>query len=150
MAAREQITMRRLARAEMAAAAFDQRLPWLAGLDKPDEDCAFWNDIVFAECEVWGAEDGNGLVGVIAFRQDWIEQLYILPVAQAKGVGTMLLDIAKSAQRKLLLWTFQKNVGARRFYERHGFVSIEETDGSGNEEREPDVLYRWDAERHRL
>jgi GNAT superfamily N-acetyltransferase len=131
-------------------AAFDQRLPWLAGLHTPDEDRAFWSNIVFAECEVWGAKEGDGLVGVIAFRQDWIEQLYVLPVAQAKGVGTMLLDIAKSAQRKLLLWTFQKNVGARRFYERHGFVSIEETDGSGNEEREPDVLYRWNAERHRL
>jgi hypothetical protein len=29
------------------------------------------------------------------------------------------------------------------FYERHGFMAIEFTDGSGNEEKEPDVLYRW-------
>ena len=41
------------------------------------------------------------------------------------------------------LWTFQKNEGARRFYERHGFDAVELTDGSGNMEREPDVRYAW-------
>ena len=41
------------------------------------------------------------------------------------------------------LWTFQQNLRARRFYERHGFVAVEETDGLGNEERAPDVRYLW-------
>jgi hypothetical protein len=41
------------------------------------------------------------------------------------------------------LWTFQKNVAARRFYEDRGFQAVEETDGSRNEEREPDVHYVW-------
>ena len=40
----------------------------------------------------------------------------------------------------LQLWVFQRNVGARRFYERHGFTLTELTDGSRNEEREPDAL----------
>jgi 8-oxo-dGTP pyrophosphatase MutT (NUDIX family) len=31
----------------------------------------------------------------------------------------------------------------QRFYERHGFIEIERTDGSGNEEQAPDVRYRW-------
>ncbi len=52
--------------------------------------------------------------------------------------------MAKAASTSLQLWTFQKNTSARRFYEARGFVVIEETDGSTNEEREPDVLYRWD------
>jgi hypothetical protein len=30
-----------------------------------------------------------------------------------------------------------------RFYQRHGFVPVERTDGAGNEEREPDVRYQW-------
>jgi hypothetical protein len=47
----------------------------------------------------------------------------------------------------LELWTFQANQGARRFYERHGFEAIELTDGSGNEERTPDVRYAWRAPR---
>jgi hypothetical protein len=44
---------------------------------------------------------------------------------------------------ELQLWTFQVNAGARRFYERHGFVPVELTDGATNQERQPDVRYRW-------
>jgi hypothetical protein len=43
----------------------------------------------------------------------------------------------------LQLWTFQRNTAARRFYGRLGFVAVEQTDGSRNEEDEPDVRYRW-------
>jgi hypothetical protein len=32
-------------------------------------------------------------------------------------------------------------VQARRFYEARGFALIQETDGTGNEEKEPDALY---------
>ncbi len=41
------------------------------------------------------------------------------------------------------LWTFQRNARARRFYEARGFVPVEATDGSRNEEKEPDVRYLW-------
>ena len=45
----------------------------------------------------------------------------------------------------LQLWAFQSNTGARRFYERHGFVEVRRTDGRDNEEGAPDVLYRYRA-----
>ena len=70
-------------------------------------------------------------------------QLYVHPGAQGRGVGSALLDLAKTTGDRLQLWTFQRNLAARRFYERHGFVLVEETDGARNEEREPDALYRW-------
>jgi hypothetical protein len=41
------------------------------------------------------------------------------------------------------LWTFVTNTGARRFYERHGFVAVETTDGSHNEEAAPDIRFVW-------
>ncbi len=41
------------------------------------------------------------------------------------------------------LWTFQTNLPARRFYERHGFIAVRWTDGASNEERAPDVRYVW-------
>jgi hypothetical protein len=41
------------------------------------------------------------------------------------------------------LWTFQKNAAAIRFYLAHGFREVERTDGSRNEEREPDILLEW-------
>lgn len=46
-------------------------------------------------------------------------------------------------QDVLQLWAFQRNLRAIKFYERHGFRLVRETDGSGNEEREPDALYAW-------
>jgi hypothetical protein len=45
----------------------------------------------------------------------------------------------------LTLWTFQRNTAARAFYERRGFTAVELTDGSSNEESEPDVRYVWTA-----
>ncbi len=124
--------------------AFDERLSWLAGLHTPDEDRAYFRDTVFAECEVWGAWAGTVLTGFAAFRDGWIDQLYVLPEAQSSGIGTALLAVAKGSHPRLSLWTFQRNSSARRFYETHGFVVVRETDGSGNEEREPDILYCWE------
>jgi putative acetyltransferase len=103
---------------------------------------AYFRDHFFVECEVWGAADGE-TIGIIAFREGWIDQLYVLPQHQGRGAGDALLRVAKAASSSLQLWTFQKNVLARRFYERRGFVAVKEADGSQNDEHEPDVLYRW-------
>ncbi|CAN5472911.1 GNAT family N-acetyltransferase [soil metagenome] len=131
------------AAATVLRAAFDERFPWLAGLHTPEEDRAFFRNHVFPAGEVWGIDVGE-LAAIIAFRDGWIDQLYVLPRRQRAGLGTALLQIAKAANPALSLWTFQRNTGARRFYEKHGFVMIGENDGSGNEESEPDVLYRWE------
>ena len=68
------------------------------------------------------------------------------PRRRARGLGLQLLEKAKEAYAELSLWTFQQNLRARRFYERHGFVAVTETDGADNEEKLPDVLYRWRRE----
>jgi GNAT superfamily N-acetyltransferase len=80
---------------------------------------------------------------MIAFRKDWIDQLYVLPDAQRRGTGTELLQVAKTSFDCLQLWTFQRNVRARRFYESRGFALVQETDGTRNEEKEPDARYLW-------
>jgi putative acetyltransferase len=130
--------------AHVLRASFDERLPWLAGLHTPDEDRAFVREHLFRTCELWGAFVPE-LVGMIAFAPGWVEQLYVLPGWQGRGTGRAMLKVAKAANTELRLWTFQRNAEARRFYEAEGFVAIDETDGSANEEREPDVLYRWAA-----
>jgi putative acetyltransferase len=124
--------------------AFDARLPWLAGQHAPAEDRWFFRHRVFRDCAVWGAGQ-DGLVGFIAFRDGWVDHLYVLPPWQGRGLGRALLDVAKTASPTLQLWTFQRNASARRFYERQGFAAVDHTDGSRNEEREPDVLYHWAA-----
>jgi ribosomal protein S18 acetylase RimI-like enzyme len=83
------------------------------------------------------------MTGMIAFRKDWIDQLYVLPQAQGRGIGSSLLQRAQTSFEGLQLWTFQRNAPARRFYQARGFRLMRETDGSENEEKEPDALYLW-------
>jgi putative acetyltransferase len=143
------LCLRRLSGGDMEAAAgvhrrsFDARLPWLAGLHAEEEDMAYWTEQLLPTCLIWGCFDADWLTGVIAFRQGWVEQLYVLPEAQRLKIGTRLLDLAKAASPELRLWTFRCNHPARAFYRSHGFVETRETDGSGNEEQEPDVLCHW-------
>ena len=61
----------------------------------------------------------------------------------------MLDHVKNLCPERLDLWVFQKNDGARRFYERHGFELVRLTDGAGNMEQEPDALYRWRPHRAR-
>nr|WP_157330476.1 GNAT family N-acetyltransferase [Bradyrhizobium cajani] len=118
-------------------------MPWLVGLHTPEEDCWFYRERVYPTCWVWGRFDDDALRGIIAFRDGWIEQLYVLPAAQGRGVGTELLRVAKEACDRLELWTFQRNAPALRFYEARDFALVEQTDGARNEEKEPDVRYLW-------
>ena len=63
---------------------------------------------------------------------------------RARASARALLDLAKSLRPDGFgLWVFETNAGARRFYERHGLVEVERTDGSDNEERAPDVRMAW-------
>ncbi len=95
---------------------------------------------MLATYDVWVAEAGGGVVGFIALgRPDWIEHLYIRPDASGRGLGSRLIELAKrELGGPIQLWTFQSNLGARRFYGRHGFDEVEWTDGD-NEEGAPDV-----------
>ncbi|WP_345956758.1 GNAT family N-acetyltransferase [Bradyrhizobium sp. 169] len=68
------------------------RCPGFAGLHTPDEDRWFYREHVLATCRVWGRFDADVLSGIIAVRDGWVEQLYVLPAVQGRGVGTELLD----------------------------------------------------------
>ena len=82
-------------------------------------------------------------VGLLVLDNEWIDQLYVEPGHTGRGIGADLVAVAKRERPTVLrLWTFEANVGARRFYERHGFVATGFTAGD-NEEGAPDVRYEW-------
>ena len=120
----------------------------------PDEVLPRIADDLFERHEdVWLAEEDGRPLGFLAIRRsrtegwDVLEKIYVEPDAQSRGIGTVLLDKAKELRPAgLHLWVFQKNEGARRLYERHGFRLVKLTDGSENMEREPDALYAWSGE----
>jgi ribosomal protein S18 acetylase RimI-like enzyme len=93
---------------------------------------------------IFVAEEDGVVVGFSGIKDGELTHLYVDPAAQNRGLGSALLEHAKAESADgLFLWVFQKNEGARRFYERHGFRLAELTDGSGNMEREPDARYEW-------
>ena len=62
------------------------------------------------------------IVGFIAASPSCLSQLYVRPGFQRRGIGSRLLDWAKKhSGGSLLLYTFERNAGARAFYERNGF-----------------------------
>jgi GNAT superfamily N-acetyltransferase len=116
----------------------------LPGLREPhtDAECRAWMREIFLHESVWLAVDGEAIVGLAARDGEWLTQLYLAPGYTGRGIGQRLLERMLEESPKLSLWTFQRNVRARRFYERNGFVATRFGDGSGNEEGEPDVCYR--------
>ena len=54
-----------------------------------------------------------------------------------------MVRLAQEKQSEFRLYTFQSNVNARKFYEKHGFVIEEFNDGERNEEKMPDITYLW-------
>ncbi len=88
----------------------------------------------------------DGTVEILVARDgEEVRLLHVHPDFAGRGAGALLLNAAKRAPVAALeLWCFQANHGARRFYESHDFRAVRFTDGEGNEERLPDVRYRWD------
>ena len=119
-------------------------MPYLPVLHTPPDVRRFFEQQVLRSQEVWVAELEGRVVGFSAVREGWLEHLYVHPDFQSRGVGSALLkQVLSGAESTINLWVFQRNERARRFYEWHGFNLIQTTDGSGNEEKEPDAQYRW-------
>lgn len=96
-----------------------------------------------ARDDVTVAEVDGVVVGFLARSGSEVDHLYVDGAHASRGVGSALLGHARAASpHGLALWTFEANVGARRFYARHGFVETGRTDGD-NEEGAPDVRMEW-------
>jgi len=105
---------------------------------------AFVVEKMVPQHETWVAEDGAKIVAVLVLDGDMVEQFYVAPEEQRRGVGDAMLAYAKHLRPAgLRLFAFQRNAPARRFYEARGFIAKKFTDGATNMEREADVLYQW-------
>ncbi len=120
-------------------------LTFLPEFHTVEEDRWFIANIILKECEVTVAENNNSMVSFLARQDEEIRLLYTQPDFIGRGAGSLLLDAAKRAGIAALeLWCFQSNVCARQFYEARGFRPIKFTDGQHNEEKTPDIRYRWE------
>lgn len=94
--------------------------------------------------DVYVAEASGILLGFVALQNQWVAQLYVHPDHWRCGAGTALMHHAKTLRPDgLRLWCFEYNQPGQAFYDRHGFTIISRTDGHGNAENQPDILYNW-------
>lgn len=109
-----------------------------------DEIHAWFVRLLDGGRETWLAERAGEVVGYLVLDPEWLDSLYVRSDLTGGGVGTVLLDLAKSLRPDGFgLWVFESNEAAQRFYRRHGLVELRRTDGSGNEEHEPDIEMAW-------
>lgn len=117
-------------------------MTYLPALHTDDETRAFIKSVVETQ-DVRVAEAQGRPIGFAALEPGWLHHLYVAPPSHNAGAGSFLLAKAKAElPQGFSLWTFQANLGARRFYERHGLTEARRTDGE-NEENLPDILYEW-------
>ncbi|MGP4023780.1 GNAT family N-acetyltransferase [Actinomadura sp. 3N407] len=146
----EQVVIRRagdsdaVEMADVWLRSFTTALPTVQLLHDDVEVREWFTRVVVPAHESWVAVTDVRVVGLLVLGRSELEQLYLDPQWRGRGIGDQLMHLAKRQRPDgLRLWTFQVNGPARRFYERHGFVAVEWTDGHRNEENEPDIRYIW-------
>ncbi|HSC05747.1 MAG TPA: GNAT family N-acetyltransferase, partial [Steroidobacteraceae bacterium] len=129
--------------ATLHLAARRQAMPYLPELHTEDEVRA-WVAASILPNAVWVAEIAGEVAAYMALKGTEVEHLYVAPRRQSCDVGSVLLSKAKELNPgRLQLYAFQRNARARAFYEARGFAAVALSDGTGNEEKEPDVRYEW-------
>ncbi len=110
-----------------------------------DDATSFFRTRLIPGCRVFVATRAKQRLGMLALEGDWIRQLAVFTPYRRQGIGSALLARARECSPAVLhLHTFQRNIAARAFYARHGFVEVA-FGSSPPPESEPDVECRWPA-----
>ena len=108
-----------------------------------EEDRAYFRNVVLVKNDVWVLDVGGRPAAFMAIAGDFIDQLYVDPGHQRRGLGTVLLTYARTlSPAGLRLYTLQVNTGAQAFYAKRGFVLVR-AGVSPPPESEPDLEYHW-------
>ena len=75
------------------------------------------------DIRVW---DDGVVKGFILVQDGEVRKLFVEPVLQGQGIGARLLEYAVEHLGAKTLWALEKNEGAIRFYQRHGFLLTDE------------------------
>jgi GNAT superfamily N-acetyltransferase len=101
----------------------------------------FWSEVA-AKNTIRVARRGTQLVGFAAASPESVAQLHVRVGHHRQGIGTSLLEWAKTQSTgRLWLYTFAQNSKARAFYEKHGFRAT--VHGFEPNWKLADVRYEW-------
>jgi GNAT superfamily N-acetyltransferase len=132
-----------------AAAAVYLRSRAAAGAAMPplvhtEDEVRAWLAGLVDQGRTWVVDLDEQVAGMAVLQVGWIDQLYVDPDHQGRGLGSLLVDRAKALSPDGLdLWTFVTNERARAFYAERGFVVVDTSDD--NEEGAPALRLHWCA-----
>jgi ribosomal protein S18 acetylase RimI-like enzyme len=110
-----------------------------------EEQTAYFNNNVLPKSTVRVVVENEVPIAFSASTSEMLLQLYVHVNHQRKGLGTRLLDLAKSESGgSLRLFTFQTNTIAQAFYEQHGFRVMRR--GFEAQWQLEDMEYKWTAD----
>ena len=89
---------------------------YFGGLQVPNVKKRYADSLEYIR--VW---DDGVVKGFILVKDGEVKKLFVEPVLQGAGIGAGLLEYAVEHMGAQTLWALEKNEGAIRFYQRHGF-----------------------------
>jgi len=108
-----------------------------------EEDRTYFREVVQVKHDLWVADIDERPAAFMAIAGDFVDQLFVAPEHQRRGLGAALLAHARRlSPQGLRLFTFQFNANARAFYEKNGFT-VARLGVSPPPVSEPDVEYHW-------
>ena len=109
---------------------------WLAGSEQAHYfiDQGYWlqhapamKETYLPQSETWVYRDASDTItGFVSLVDNYLASLFVHPTAQARGIGSQLIEKAKTLKNELRLAVYVKNLQAVGFYQKHGF-RVEET-----------------------
>lgn len=92
--------------------------------------------------EVYLAVKDKAVLGFIALVSDNLAAIFVEPKLQGEGIGSLLLDYAKSIRNVLWLKVYENNNTGTKFYKNRGFkVKSKLID---KETGETELVMKWD------
>lgn len=86
--------------------------------------------------EVYVAEDKDDILGFIALINNHVTSIFVDNKKQGKGIGSLLLNYAKTIRTELTLNVYQKKEKSVHFYNSKGFTILSETIDEPTNEKE--------------
>jgi ribosomal protein S18 acetylase RimI-like enzyme len=143
------ITMRNARSQDMAVCAeilneWIDATKWMPRMHSPEAVAKHYQSEVATKRQTIVAVDASRVRGFVTMTPDhMVTALYVEQASRGQGIGGLLLERAKrELSPEVSLYVFQNNVGAQKFYAKHGFVEINRTSGD-NDENLPDILMEW-------
>ncbi|AQU82748.1 MAG: GNAT family N-acetyltransferase [Halomonas sp.] len=83
-------------------------------------------DVYIPASETFVFESGDQIVGFYSLYGNTLAAVFVSPGLQGKGIGSALIDDAKSRRECLQLTVYSDNAPSIHFYKKHGFISLGE------------------------